>query len=53
MTKYNTAVVLLLIIVMAEAVIERYFESIVIGAGIAGIGASMVLSNHSVNHLLL
>ena len=51
-TKYKT-VLLLLILVMAEAGVEQYFDSIVIGAGIAGIGASMTLSNNSVNHLLL
>ncbi len=32
---------------------ENYFEVIIIGAGISGIGASLELSNHNIRHLII
>ena len=43
----------LLFISLLHSHSPMHYDNIIVGAGIAGIGASMVLSNHSVPHLLL
>ena len=52
----NTTYPLLILLLLFYTILSHstnYYEHIIIGAGIAGIAASMELSNHSLPHLII
>lgn len=53
MTKIAILTITMLLVGVLNLQINQFYDTIIIGAGIAGIGAYMVLSNNSVSHLLL
>lgn len=53
MTSQTVFAATMLLVGVLNLQLNQFYDTIIIGAGIAGIGASMVLSNNSVAHLLL
>ena len=53
MTKIAVLATTMLLVGVLNLQANQFYDTIIIGAGIAGVGASMVLTNNSVSHLLL